>query len=219
MCFVHSWLMGRMVKLDDSTRQIHMICSYRCHPENMKVCIGWRLSRPKSALCYSLLDDDGDDKVGNEDDCNCRGQVATEQIQQIGYHFYVNTKPAPREDRHQTFFSKCTTFRDQSPKNSIWFMCETFYCENNQQHLNLLCFSWMISRFHRWFVILSGTNKHLIKLIWIRFINFVSERIHSGGNTLYLRWFSLNNASVVELKCKFHWKAIWWRGARLDLSE
>lgn len=47
-----------------------------------------------------------------------------------------------REHRRQT--PTLTLFGKHKTKRRSWFMCEAFYCENNQQCLNLLRFAWMI---------------------------------------------------------------------------
>lgn len=109
-----------------------------------------------------------------------------------------------------------TMLRYANPERCIWFMCETFYGENNQQYLNLLCFGWMISRFHRWFVIRSGTDKHLIQLIWMDFINSVSERIYSGGSAPFCVDSVSTMRRCLNWNANFHEKQS--RG-EVDLSE
>lgn len=52
-------------------------------------------------------------------------------------------------------------------------MCGTFYCENNQQCLNLLRFAWMIplSIDGPHFVMLAVMDAHLLELIYSEIVD------------------------------------------------
>lgn len=76
-----------------------------------------------------------------------------------------------------------------------WRRRRAFYCENNQQCLNLLCIGWMISRFsflgRLWFqrqrintCSSSSVHQFILCHIWNLLIRLAlpTERIHSSGN-------------------------------------